>query len=1132
MSRLFRRCGSYLRSRRTFWIVSAFSLFALSCQLTKSEKVENTLSFSRIADTLKSFDDVAIVLKHLDGTPWDTIFNGKVGQAGDVEKLLAPHWDGSKVLVDITGTKAGKVVYQVETRFDPASGTRDDIVIIVVPDMSLSSTVKNLPLLIGNSLSLPAVSIQPPNLLDKTLEWTANSATIVLGPTFVKASQAGAGELTVRLKNNPDVKLVIPFTIVDSGLVPKNLSLQPETLEVAANGPTAKLTAKVFPSEASSLVAWKSADSNIASVDSNGNVQGKRRGETSILVSSSVRPTVQAFAHVKVTEPSAVTSVSFPKDSLNILVGGGAESLLVHVEPPDADPAVKFTVSDSLKATVQKGKISGLVAGTVSVVATSVSNPSAMATLSVKISVPTPNDTVPPVKPKVRVNPVGPTQVGRPVWSWTSGGGGSGNYQVLLDKSVFDSSATSLSDTTYKPSVDLGMGVHVLYVRERDAAGNWSLPGSAQVEIDTAGPSAPKIFGTSPTNSLPRWTWASGGGGGAGVFRSRLGDANFPTGASESTDTIFTLASAATGTTYTLYVQERDAARNWSSAANLLIKYDLTKPSVTIIVPQASGIFITASDTVTISGGTGGPNGIAKVEYTVDGGATNSITGGSSGVWNIPALKVTNAKTTVVKVTSTDNLGNTGDASISILRDADPPSPPASLSTPASPTNVSTASWSWTSGSDGVAGSGLNGKYQWKLNTGAWTVTSTAAATGVTLSEGTNSLSVQEQDKAGNWSTSVTGNIVLDTKAPDAVTFTGVDSSIATTPTPTWAWTPSVTNGGIGTYVLKLDAGSEFDWTTKTYTPTTSLSDYTMHTLTVKEKDQVLGVTGAAKSFRYKVQVGLDPTKPWGGLKNLAVKSSGCGKAPTVTSGKFTIMSSGQTRSYIIDIPATYNMNFPYRVFYCSHWIGSTSEAVQAQDYYFLKPFAGDTAIFIAPQSVGSTWSSSSPVDNILFDDILSFAKTNLCIDSTRIFATGFSFGAMMTYSLSVNRPNQIRAAVGIAPANYNIYLPAPLPHDPIAWMQTTGMSDATCPWVQSDSTKNGSKYIALQRGQDNVCTVPATIPTWQSGNHLCYDFSGCKTEFPTKACTFNGAHTNINSDSGSTANWIPQESWKFFQQF
>jgi len=266
-------------------------------------------------------------------------------------------------------------------------------------------------------------------------------------------------------------------------------------------------------------------------------------------------------------------------------------------------------------------------------------------------------------------------------------------------------------------------------------------------------------------------------------------------------------------------------------------------------------------------------------------------------------------------------------------------------------------------------------------------------------------------------------------------------------------------------------------------------------------------------------------------LKNPAVPSAGCGKATTVTTGKKSITSGGQQRDYIIDIPTGYDSNKPYRLFYTSHWIGSTAEAVRDQNYYFLKPLAtaaNEPAIFVAPQSEGSTWQEK---DHALFDDLLAYVKANLCIDTTRVFATGFSFGGMITYSLSVNHQKDIRAAVGIAPANYNIYVPAKN-HEPIAWMQTTGMGDTTCPWVNGSSTTQGAKFIAIEHGTDNGCMVPSSIPTWQSGNHVCYDIPGCKPEYPTKVCTFNGGHTNIANDSGSSTNWIPEESWDFFTQF
>ena len=192
-----------------------------------------------------------------------------------------------------------------------------------------------------------------------------------------------------------------------------------------------------------------------------------------------------------------------------------------------------------------------------------------------------------------------------------------------------------------------------------------------------------------------------------------------------------------------------------------------------------------------------------------------------------------------------------------------------------------------------------------------------------------------------------------------------------------------------------------------------------------------------------------------------------------MTSGKKTITSGGMQRTYIIDIPTNYDMNKPYRFFYTSHWISSTAEAVQQQNFYFLKPLAtaaNEPAIFLAPQALpgnpNGTWDTSKNTDHILFDDLLAYVKENLCIDTTRVFATGFSFGGMMTYSLSVNHQKDIRAAVGIAPANYNIYVPTKT-HQPIAWMQTTGMSDTTCPmgqWEQHDPGREVHRHRARYR--------------------------------------------------------------------
>ncbi len=291
----------------------------------------------------------------------------------------------------------------------------------------------------------------------------------------------------------------------------------------------------------------------------------------------------------------------------------------------------------------------------------------------------------------------------------------------------------------------------------------------------------------------------------------------------------------------------------------------------------------------------------------------------------------------------------------------------------------------------------------------------------------------------------------------------------------------------------------------------------------------------------------------WGGPGNPPGTSAGCGRPLDVLkSGKRTISINGAQRVFIIDIPADYKPNNPYRLFFCFHWFGGSADSIASGQvefargsgpdyaYYGLKrhaTLANAPAIFIAPQGNNNGWGGGE-ADHAFFDGMLASAKNNLCIDTTRVFSTGFSFGSMFTYSLTTNHQKQLRAGVGIAPANWNIWLPNPLPRDPIAWMQTTGMSDGSCKWINDASKQEGAKFIGLQRGVDNGCNPLADIPTAAIGSktHLCHDFTGCKEGYPVKVCTFDGAHI-ANVGDGGTSNagkdsWIPVESWKFFSQF
>lgn len=299
------------------------------------------------------------------------------------------------------------------------------------------------------------------------------------------------------------------------------------------------------------------------------------------------------------------------------------------------------------------------------------------------------------------------------------------------------------------------------------------------------------------------------------------------------------------------------------------------------------------------------------------------------------------------------------------------------------------------------------------------------------------------------------------------------------------------------------------------------------------------GSAGAERSA-----AGSSGTAAVGGMDDV-VPSEGCGKPlGTLRSGKHMIDSSNMPREFTLDVPVDYQPDTPYRLVFAWHWINASDDAVvngevaqggAAWAYYGLKrqsEMTAQPAIFIAPQSRNGRWDEQ---DHTLFDELLALAERELCIDTRRVFATGFSFGAMHSYSLSTSHQKQLRAVSLLAPANFNIYLPTNT-HEPIAYMSATGMSDTRCPWDEGNG--RGALPAALERAKDNGCAVPSTVPTTMSGSksHMCFDFKGCQQGFPVKACTFDGGHIAAHADGGTGDNgmtsWMPEVTWKFFTQF
>ncbi|ACE85652.1 ferruloyl esterase, putative, fee1B [Cellvibrio japonicus Ueda107] len=265
-----------------------------------------------------------------------------------------------------------------------------------------------------------------------------------------------------------------------------------------------------------------------------------------------------------------------------------------------------------------------------------------------------------------------------------------------------------------------------------------------------------------------------------------------------------------------------------------------------------------------------------------------------------------------------------------------------------------------------------------------------------------------------------------------------------------------------------------------------------------------------------------------------AVPSAGCGKPRTLQNGRITLQSGGTQRSYILDAPTNYNNTRPYRVIFGYHWVGGTADDVATGQtvqrntwaHYGMKKLSGDSTIFVAPQGIGNGWGNGGGADVTFTDNILAQLKTELCIDESRIFANGFSFGGSMTYAIACARANVFR---GVAAYGAGSISGCSGGNSPIAYFGGHGIRDNVF-------TPDRGRALRDRFVRNNSCTViNPPEPSIGSLRHTCTSYQCPNKNYPVRWCAYDAGHIaaphdGSTGDSGNT--WLAEEAWQFFTQF
>jgi len=324
------------------------------------------------------------------------------------------------------------------------------------------------------------------------------------------------------------------------------------------------------------------------------------------------------------------------------------------------------------------------------------------------------------------------------------------------------------------------------------------------------------------------------------------------------------------------------------------------------------------------------------------------------------------------------------------------------------------------------------------------------------------------------------------------------------------------------------------------------------------------GATGKGGSGGATSSAGNGGSSAGGGSGGTSTgMSAGCGKAPTIASSMYNngtsipITAANMQRRYILNVPTNYDNSKPYKLVIAYHARDSNDHSVYNEKYYGMLPLSNNTTIFVAPngQKNGAPcpgtgagdsncgWPNTSDQDIQLADAVVKQVQENFCVDTNRIFATGWSYGASMSQQTACERPLGGTQAAGWGVRGIAIYAVAYLSNStnckktkPVAYYATHG----TCDSVLSYDGTSRCSTMTQEQGGVGVAKDWATLNgcTWKlptkvtSGAHVCTKLAGCMTGYPLEFCSFNGDHTAYGDNGQQQGSWGPAEAWAFLNQF
>lgn len=264
------------------------------------------------------------------------------------------------------------------------------------------------------------------------------------------------------------------------------------------------------------------------------------------------------------------------------------------------------------------------------------------------------------------------------------------------------------------------------------------------------------------------------------------------------------------------------------------------------------------------------------------------------------------------------------------------------------------------------------------------------------------------------------------------------------------------------------------------------------------------------------------------GSTSTAWAQASCELRPEPGVAEQQLQSGQRQRTYRLFVPPGYDGRTPLPLVLNLHPSGGTS-AGQAKTSAMEELAAREGFAVASPQAENGRWNvpvDADRADDVTYiSDVIDHAAARLCIDRTRVYATGFSGGARMSSLLACKLNKRIAAIAPVAGLRW----PAPCEGRPVPVLTFHGLAD-------QQNTYDGK----ANRGAEWVESVPEALAGWAAYNGCTRDvvvedpagplstmrYAGCRGDIDVRLIRIDGlGHTWPRQQIDATA-----AIWQFFK--